>query len=545
MKKTLRLKLFICLFIASISVGHAQSSLTNNWNTPTIAPYNWIMDSKVSPGDGIYTIEKNVVLVPYVQGGDTLYGSMDSCTYLKKFTLQGTLLWTVTFPTGITFSDTVGEPGKIKVLSDGILLLCNWGIAKYTFGGMQMFSTVYPQSSFDLYGFFGGSQYVDYIWDDVFQNNGTTITMGHLSHCDSVGCYTTNYIFNWINPSGAIVDTLSINRNAEMYFTQQNSSLYFAYLQNGAIMIERVNLQTKAVTLVMNCLYAPFGVWDINKIISLHKMQNGFRLVTSNLKDWDYNYNSTHPPTNYFVEVDTIANTMIADVYVQNNTKLKPCLDEWTSNVQVGDTIYVSTEDAKMIKWDYSHQIHVFDLLGPQEKIYGTARIALFGDKLLCVTNDSILTTIDSIVGNTTYITEHKASVIRVLDRNLNVLAQDTLAGYAINQFDLNAIDSTSFTFSGWWYTHPSMLSYWSFNSIMTGMTEQIPSQSTITIYPNPTTDYITISGVKEGTLMRIIDYSGRVVWEKSYQGKIDVSDFIPGMYCVQVGNVIKKCIVQ
>lgn len=543
-------KLFIIVTIAVAilaihAYSYAQNSIINNWNVSTINAYNSIVDSKSNPGDGIYTIEKNVIMVPYIDGGDTLYGTQDSCTFLKKFDFQGTFLWSIAFPTEIMFNGTIGEPGKIKMLPDGILLLHTWGISKYTFGGTQLFTTIYPQSSFDQYGFFGGGPNVDYFWNDVLQSDGSTITLGHLCSCDTAACHMTDYILYWISSTGTIVDSLIINRNAEMYFTQQNGSLYFAYLANGSIMIERIHLQTKAVNIVMNCLYAPFGTWEINKLISLHKTANGFRIVTSNLKDWDYEYNSTHTPTNYFVEVDTIANTMIADVYVQNNTKLKYCLDEWTSTVQVGDTIYVSTEDAKIIKWDGTHQVTVVDVLEPQEKIYGTARIALMGDKLLYVTNDSILTTIDSIVGNTTYFTEHKAVMIRVLDRNLNVLAQDTLEDYSISQFDLGAIDSTSFMFSTWWYTHPSLLSKWSFIENTTGVAEQKVKDSDIVLYPNPATDYFNISGVEEGTLVRIIDYAGRVVLEKSYQGKIDISGFAPGMYCVQIGNVIKKCIVQ
>jgi len=547
--KKLNVSLSICLLIISITV-HAQTSLTNDWNAFTIHPYNWIVDSKVNSNDGIYTIERNVVLVPYVQGSDTLYGTQDSCTYLKKFSLQGTFLWSVSFPTGIAFNGTVGEPGKIKVLSDGILLLCNWGIAKYTFGGTQVFTTVYPQSSFDSYGFFGGGPDQDYFWNDVFQANGTTISLGHLSHCDSVACYTTDYVFSWINSAGVIVDSLKINRNAEMCFVQKNGSIYFAYLQSGSLMIERVDLQTKSVALVMNCLYGPFNLWDINKLISLHKTQNGFRLVTSNVKDWDWNYNSTHTPTNYFVELDTTANSMIADIHVQSNTKLKPCLDEWTSTVQVGDTLYVSTEDAKLIKWDYPNQIHVFDMLEAQERIYGTARIALFGDKLLYVTNDSILTTIDSIVGNTTYTTEYKASVIRVLDRNLNILAKDTLADYAIDQFDLNVIDSSSFVFGGWWYTHPSVLSKWSFvDEVITGVTEQPKQKQTdLKVYPNPCNAELHISTENPCTIV-MYDITGREISKAILeQGEttINTSELPNGIYMIKNSlGTTKKVIKQ
>jgi len=545
MKKSLKVSLVICLFIMSIVVGHTQtSSLVNNWNANTNHAYNWIMDSKSNPGDGMYTLEKNVILVPYIQGGDTLYGTMDSCTYFKKFSFQGVLLWSIAFPSVTTFNGTMGEPGKIKVLSDGILLLCNWGITKYTFGGIELFGSVYPQSSFDPYGFFGGSQYLDYFWNDVFQNNGMTITLGHLSHCDTM-CYTTDYIFSWINTAGVIIDSLSINRDAEMSFVQQNGYLYFAYLQNGSIMIEKVSLQTKAVSLVMNCLFAPFGLWDINKLIAIHKTSNGFRIVASNQKDWDWNYNVTHTPTNYFLEVDTIANSMLGDVYVQNNTKLKPCLDEWTSTVQVGDTIYISTEDAKLVRWDYSHQINVFDVLEPTERIYGTARIALFGDRLLYVTNDSVLTTIDSIIGNVTYTTEYKAAVIRVLDRNLNLLTKDSLLDYTISQFDLAAIDGTSFTFSGWWYGHPSLLSSWSFQTT-TGVEEQ-QMNTDLKVYPNPHTTSLHISTEKSCTIV-IYDSMGREISKAILeQGEttINTSGLSKGLYTIKSSNGETKKVIK
>jgi len=510
-----------------------QFQLNNQWNVPTENNYNSIVDSKPNSGDGIYVIEKNVVLVPYVQGEDTLYGMQDSCTFLKKFDLEGTLVWTVSFPTVMTFNGTVGEPGKIKILADGILLLCNWGIAKYNFDGTELFSTVYPESSFDQSGFFGSSNGPDFFWDEVLQNDGFILTLGYISQCDTI-CHTGDYTLRWVNAAGTIIDSIVINRNTEMCFVQEQDLLYFAYLQSGAIMVEKVDLQTKAVILVSNCLYEPFGLWDINKLISLHKTVSGFRLVTSNVKDWDVEYNTTHTPTNYFVEIDAIANTMMADIYVQNNTKLKVCMDELTSTVQVGDTLYISTEDAKIIKWDNSHQITVVDVLGPQEKIYGTARVALFGDKLLYITNDSITT-------------ERKSVVIRVLDRNLTVLTQDTLDDYIISQFDLSVIDSTSFTFSAWWYTHPSLVSKWSLtnNGTVEIAEQQTPKSFEFSIYPNPTTDYITISGVKEGTLIVIMDISGRIVLEGKYQSYIDIHSFSSGIYCLSVDGVTKKFIVQ
>jgi hypothetical protein len=249
---------------------------------------------------------------------------------------------------------------------------------------------------------------------------------------------------------------------------------------------------------------------------------------------------------NYFVEIDTIANTMIVDVYVQNNTKLKPCSDERTSTLQVGDTLYVSTEDAKLIKWDYSHQINVFDILGAQEKIYGTARIALFGNNILYVTNDSILTTIDSIVGNITYTTQQKAAVIRVLDRDLNIIAQDNLADYTINQFDLAAIDETSFTFSGWWYTHPSVLSSWTFNQTTTGVREQ-QTTTDLNVYPNPCNVTLHISTEKLCTIV-IYDNMGREVLKamlEKGETTINTSRLSTGLYTIKSSNGETKKVIK
>ncbi len=534
MKRSLKILLMMCLFI---NVSIAQTSLTNNWNRFTNQPYNQIVDSKTNPGDGIYVIEKNVILVPYVQNGDTLYGTQVSSVNFKKFSFQGVVLWSCNFPisTVISFNGTVGTPGKISVLTDGILLLCDWGIIKYTFGGTLLFSTVYPQSTFDTYGFFGGSQ-LDYFWDNVFQNNGVTCTLGHISHCDSVACYTTDYILSWINSAGVIVDSLKINRNAEMFFVQKNDNLYFAYLHSGFLSFERVNLQTKAIVSVIDCDYGPFNQWDINKLLSINKITNGFRLMASNLKDWDYAYNSAHLPTNYFVEVDTILHMMAADVHVQNNTKIKQCLDEWTTTVQMGDTLYVSTEDGKLIKWNYLHQVQIVDMLDPMERIYGTARIAKLRDKLLYITNDSILTTIDSIVGNTTYTTEHKASVIRVLDQDMNLIAKDTLADYAINQFSLNAIDSISCVFSGWWYAHPSVLSKWSLtDQITTGIHQEEKTQSGFNVYPNPFASEITLAAPQPCTFV-IYDIAGNRMYsgEMTTNAHIDLSYLAKGMYFIQ-----------
>ncbi|MEI8253525.1 MAG: T9SS type A sorting domain-containing protein [bacterium] len=77
-------------------------------------------------------------------------------------------------------------------------------------------------------------------------------------------------------------------------------------------------------------------------------------------------------------------------------------------------------------------------------------------------------------------------------------------------------------------------------------------SDSKITIYPNPSTDYLTVSFNQSGEYnVFISDLSGRIVLEKKYSGQqftIDVKSFHPGMYSLRIlgkESFSKKFIVQ
>lgn len=58
-----------------------------------------------------------------------------------------------------------------------------------------------------------------------------------------------------------------------------------------------------------------------------------------------------------------------------------------------------------------------------------------------------------------------------------------------------------------------------------------------INVYPNPSTNFIAISGVEDLTNVnvRITDVLGKVVLNEAYSGKIDVADFKNGVYLVTV----------
>jgi hypothetical protein len=77
-------------------------------------------------------------------------------------------------------------------------------------------------------------------------------------------------------------------------------------------------------------------------------------------------------------------------------------------------------------------------------------------------------------------------------------------------------------------------------------------SDSKITIYPNPSTDYINLSLNQPGEYSVFIsDLSGRIVLEQKYSGQqftIDVKSFHPGMYSLRIlgkESFSKKFIVQ
>jgi len=88
-------------------------------------------------------------------------------------------------------------------------------------------------------------------------------------------------------------------------------------------------------------------------------------------------------------------------------------------------------------------------------------------------------------------------------------------------------------------------------NDLVTTEIETQNSLDGIFIYPNPTSDYITISGIDTKDIYQIVmtDSSGRIVLEQQYQGKIDIRKFPKGIYCVKVNSdkkyFSKKIVVQ
>lgn len=73
--------------------------------------------------------------------------------------------------------------------------------------------------------------------------------------------------------------------------------------------------------------------------------------------------------------------------------------------------------------------------------------------------------------------------------------------------------------------------------------------QSDFSLFPNPARGKVSVSGNFEpGTLLRLMDVSGRVVWQKTITGNttaIVLPELSPGLYFVQCYGVTKKLIIR
>jgi hypothetical protein len=73
--------------------------------------------------------------------------------------------------------------------------------------------------------------------------------------------------------------------------------------------------------------------------------------------------------------------------------------------------------------------------------------------------------------------------------------------------------------------------------------------QSDFSLFPNPASGKVSVSGNFEpGTLLRLMDVSGRLVWQKTITGNtttIVLPELSPGLYFVQCNGGTKKLIIR
>lgn len=78
-----------------------------------------------------------------------------------------------------------------------------------------------------------------------------------------------------------------------------------------------------------------------------------------------------------------------------------------------------------------------------------------------------------------------------------------------------------------------------------TGVTP-LTESSEVKVYPNPAQDVLYVNGIEKGTMVTVIDYSGKVRFEqKAADDKVEisVSNFNDGNYLLKIGNKAVKFI--
>ena len=71
----------------------------------------------------------------------------------------------------------------------------------------------------------------------------------------------------------------------------------------------------------------------------------------------------------------------------------------------------------------------------------------------------------------------------------------------------------------------------------VTSISEEVASQLNVSVYPNPTTDYLTISSKNNeaSVQIRIVDLNGKVVYDgvktSSFDLKLDLTSYPSGAY--------------
>lgn len=71
---------------------------------------------------------------------------------------------------------------------------------------------------------------------------------------------------------------------------------------------------------------------------------------------------------------------------------------------------------------------------------------------------------------------------------------------------------------------------------------------NTISVYPNPASEYILVNGVETGEIISVIDLRGNVIIEQkatSSDARISLAGVVPGVYMVRTATAVNKFIVR
>jgi hypothetical protein len=64
---------------------------------------------------------------------------------------------------------------------------------------------------------------------------------------------------------------------------------------------------------------------------------------------------------------------------------------------------------------------------------------------------------------------------------------------------------------------------------------------NSVSIYPSPAVDYITIDGLPEGEMIQLYSLEGILIFETTQSNTIMVNDYPEGVYLVKIQNQMFK----
>lgn len=97
------------------------------------------------------------------------------------------------------------------------------------------------------------------------------------------------------------------------------------------------------------------------------------------------------------------------------------------------------------------------------------------------------------------------------------------------------------------WYGNITQAGYLLSTGVV-GIDDNAVISDRVSVYPNPASDYLKITGIAQNTMVLIFDANGKLVCNKlltSRQNTLNISDYINGMYFYQIvdmsGQTIDK----
>ena len=155
--------------------------------------------------------------------------------------------------------------------------------------------------------------------------------------------------------------------------------------------------------------------------------------------------------------------------------------------------------------------------------------------------------TYDSIQNNTVQINNifNATEYVWILSNNISKNIHDTITTTPILLISSIApgIDTIKvYGHNSWGNSDTIIIIY----NISTGIYEYLP-KTAINIYPNPATDFVTITSSNTNSTYDIFNMTGALLEHGNVQNnvKINVKNLVPGTYCVKVDNIAKLLVVQ